>query len=91
MCDLLSLLLLRRMKGAVRTLLECVGEDPERPGLLDTPGRVAKSLEYMTYGYSKVREETAHTHTPMRTCLSIAWRIYLSLCFRVISRYEQLL
>jgi GTP cyclohydrolase I len=42
------------MKGAVRTLLECVGEDPERPGLLDTPGRVAKALEYMTHGYSKV-------------------------------------
>lgn len=42
-----------RMKGAVRTILECIGEDPERPGLLDTPGRVTKALEYMTSGYSK--------------------------------------
>lgn len=43
------------MKDAVRTLLECLGEDPERVGLLDTPGRVAKSLEFMTSGYAMVR------------------------------------
>ncbi|KAJ4024551.1 GTP cyclohydrolase 1 [Fusarium irregulare] len=42
---------LDRMKGAVRTLLECVGEDPDREGLLDTPSRYAKALLFLTKGY----------------------------------------
>ena len=51
------------MKGAVRTILECIGEDPERPGLLDTPGRVTKALEYMTSGYSKVGQSRAEAQS----------------------------
>lgn len=42
---------LDRMRGAVRTLLECVGEDPDREGLLDTPSRYAKALLFLTKGY----------------------------------------
>ncbi|RCI09447.1 hypothetical protein L249_3738 [Ophiocordyceps polyrhachis-furcata BCC 54312] len=42
---------LDRMRGAVRTLLECVGEDPDREGLLDTPARYAKALLFLTSGY----------------------------------------
>ena len=33
---------LGRIQDAVRTILEAVGEDPDRPGLQDTPRRVAK-------------------------------------------------
>jgi GTP cyclohydrolase I len=46
-----------RMEAAVRTLLECLGEDPEREGLVDTPKRVAKALLDCTCGYSQTAAE----------------------------------
>lgn len=39
------------MEVAVRTLLQGMGEDPDREGLLDTPKRVAASLKFLTKGY----------------------------------------
>ena len=33
-----------RAEAAVRELLLAIGEDPDREGLLDTPGRVARSF-----------------------------------------------
>ena len=44
------------MSAAVKVLLECVGEDPTRDGLLDTPMRVAKALQFMTKGYEETAE-----------------------------------
>ena len=41
----------RRIAALVRSLLVELGEDPEREGLKKTPGRVAKSLTYLTRGY----------------------------------------
>jgi GTP cyclohydrolase I len=38
-------------QGLVRRLLELVGEDPEREGLLQTPARVESSLRWLTRGY----------------------------------------
>jgi GTP cyclohydrolase IA len=38
---------------AVRTLLQHMGEDPEREGLVRTPHRVVKALEYLTRGYQE--------------------------------------
>jgi hypothetical protein len=35
----------------VRTVLECIGEDPDREGLLRTPERYAQALMWMTKGY----------------------------------------
>ncbi|KAJ1548627.1 hypothetical protein HK405_001667, partial [Cladochytrium tenue] len=42
---------LDRLAGAVRTILECVGEDPDREGLLRTPERAARALLFFTKGY----------------------------------------
>ena len=43
----------RRLAGAVRTILECLGEDPDRAGLRDTPDRYARALLWMTKGYEE--------------------------------------
>ncbi len=37
----------------IRSLIEEVGEDPEREGLKKTPHRVAKAYEFLTQGYRK--------------------------------------
>lgn len=44
---------LKKLSGAVRTMLECLGEDPDREGLLDTPERYAKAMLFFTKGYEE--------------------------------------
>jgi len=39
-----------KIKQAVRMILEAVGEDPDREGLLDTPARVARMYEEIFQG-----------------------------------------
>jgi GTP cyclohydrolase I len=36
-----------------RGIIEAVGEDSSRPGLLDTPKRAAKAFEFLTRGYKQ--------------------------------------
>lgn len=43
----------QKLAGAVRTIFECIGEDPQREGLLGTPERYAKAMMYFTKGYEE--------------------------------------
>jgi GTP cyclohydrolase I len=45
------------MANAVRTLILGVDENPDREGLLKTPDRVAKAMQFLTSGYHRSLEE----------------------------------
>jgi len=51
---------LERMKNACQTILECIGEDPEREGLIKTPERWAKALQFMCSGYEMTPEQVTN-------------------------------
>lgn len=40
-----------------RRLIEDLGEDPERPGLADTPARAASAMRFLTQGYGMSLEQ----------------------------------
>ena len=44
---------LGNLTQAYRNILENVGEDPERQGLLKTPVCAAKAMQYFTKGYNE--------------------------------------
>lgn len=45
------------LENQVRAMLAALGEDPKREGLLATPGRTARSLEFLTCGYEQKLED----------------------------------
>ena len=45
------------MENSVKEILEHIGEDPNREGLIDTPTRVRKAWEFMCGGYKEDPKE----------------------------------
>lgn len=48
---------LASMEESFLQLLEAVGENPQRDGLLKTPGRAARAFEFLTNGYRQSLDE----------------------------------
>ena len=41
---------IEKLQGHYKEILTLIGEDPDREGLIDTPKRVAKAMQYFTHG-----------------------------------------
>jgi len=48
---------LKKLQYHYHEILKLIGEDPSREGLIDTPLRVAKSIQFLTQGYDHNPEE----------------------------------
>ena len=48
------------LESLYRSIISDIGEDPGREGLLDTPARAAKALQYLTRGYHQSIEDVVN-------------------------------
>jgi GTP cyclohydrolase I len=49
-----------KLAGLYRSIISEIGEDPAREGLVDTPARAAKALQYLTRGYNQSIDEVVN-------------------------------
>ncbi len=72
-----------RLAECYRQIIEIIGEDPSREGLLRTPARAAKALWYATGGYRRSLQQTvgdAVFECPQREMVIVRDIEYHSLC-----------
>jgi GTP cyclohydrolase IA len=68
------------VEAAFRTIIRWAGDDPERPGLIETPARVARSFDEFFAGYRQdpalILEKTFEeiVASALRATASITWR-----------------
>ena len=70
-----------KIKRAVRDILEAIGEDPDREGLIDTPDRVARMYEEIFAGLHEdpkkhlktISFSPLHSKNWDKSCLHIIW------------------
>ncbi len=48
------------MENAYLQIINAIGEDPQRNGLVDTPQRAAKAMQYLTEGYEKSLDDVVN-------------------------------
>ena len=49
----------KKIKGAIRTIIEALGDDPNREGLIETPDRVARMYDEVFEGMRYTNDEIA--------------------------------
>ena len=72
-----------KLMEVYHTVLENIGEDPKREGLLKTPERIAKSLQYLTRGYSQDPDailNSAKFHEPVSEMILVKDIELYSMC-----------
>ena len=63
--------LLSQMAANVSQMLDLIGEDKDREGLVKTPMRVAKSLQFLTQGYQQDPAEIIRSAMFLISILSV--------------------
>ena len=48
------------MENEFRSILQQIGEDPAREGLIDTPSRASKAMSFLTRGYDQTLEQVVN-------------------------------
>lgn len=71
------------LMGSYKEVLGLLGEDPEREGLLKTPERLAKAMQYLTQGYqldAKAIINSAKFHEPVSEMIVVKDIELYSMC-----------